>query len=262
MSLDNNSGNVFKETSQNASAAKADNAREFSPRQRMMGVVMLVLCCSAVLFVWVGMFAEEQSPDGVIVRKKVLKRTDGNRICYDLCQIRQEKRKEHFGGNLLDNSDVLDILNKAKGDLVDKLRVDYGSDNFEKIFVKNGKYVGIEPITQDGDSVQRFKRKLQIKVLSMQSAILKDDSQVDGCDCASGGTPLVDTIGILSSDTFLVSKTYGKYVWATGGHSASAGHGNLYNESYTAYLERDAQPIFESIGIDFEGRNYAMGGTR
>lgn len=42
----------------------------------------------------------------------------------------------------------------------------------------------------------------------------------------------------------------------------SAGHGNLYNESYTAMMEHSVQPIFESVGIAFQGRNYAMGGMR
>eukprot|EP00977_Amphora_coffeiformis_P003270 scaffold609_cov170-Amphora_coffeaeformis.AAC.24 len=52
-----------------------------------------------------------------------------------------------------------------------------------------------------------------------------------------------------------------KFVWATGGHSASAGHGNLFEESYTNVLDRAAAPIFQSVGIEFHARSYAMGGT-
>ena len=51
------------------------------------------------------------------------------------------------------------------------------------------------------------------------------------------------------------------FVWATGGHPSTAGHGNFYDESYTAVLERTVRPVFRAIGIHFEGRNYAMGGT-
>jgi hypothetical protein len=51
------------------------------------------------------------------------------------------------------------------------------------------------------------------------------------------------------------------FVWATGGHSASAGHGNLWSQSYTAAMERGAKPLFAAAGLDFVGRNYAMGGT-
>ncbi len=51
------------------------------------------------------------------------------------------------------------------------------------------------------------------------------------------------------------------FVWATGGHSSAAGHGNFYDESYTAVLERNVKEIFEAVGIQFTGRNYAMGGS-
>lgn len=51
------------------------------------------------------------------------------------------------------------------------------------------------------------------------------------------------------------------FVWATGGHSAAAGHGNFYDESYTSYLEQAVKPVFEAVGLQFTGRNYAMGST-
>jgi hypothetical protein len=35
----------------------------------------------------------------------------------------------------------------------------------------------------------------------------------------------------------------------------------MYHESYTAVMERALQPIFAAVGLDFVGRNYAMGGT-
>ena len=50
------------------------------------------------------------------------------------------------------------------------------------------------------------------------------------------------------------------FIWATGGHSAAAGHGNLYNESYTAFLGRDLLQVLPRIGWNVETRNYAMGG--
>jgi len=46
-----------------------------------------------------------------------------------------------------------------------------------------------------------------------------------------------------------------------GGHSAAAAHGNYFSESYTAVLERSLRAVFESVGLYFVGRNYAMGGT-
>ena len=50
-------------------------------------------------------------------------------------------------------------------------------------------------------------------------------------------------------------------VWATGGHSSAAGHGNYWTESYTAVLERLAQPLFRAVQSDVVGRNHAMGAT-
>jgi hypothetical protein len=49
-------------------------------------------------------------------------------------------------------------------------------------------------------------------------------------------------------------------IWATGGHSLTAGH-NLYDESYTAFLEKAAAPLLRRVGIEFTACNYAMGGA-
>jgi hypothetical protein len=43
--------------------------------------------------------------------------------------------------------------------------------------------------------------------------------------------------------------------------SATAGHGNMWRESYTAVLERAVTDIFATVGLNFIGRNHAMGGT-
>ena len=50
------------------------------------------------------------------------------------------------------------------------------------------------------------------------------------------------------------------FTWVTAGHSNAAAHGNLYNQSYTYTLERYARKAFQSVGIDFIAKNYAMGG--
>jgi hypothetical protein len=43
--------------------------------------------------------------------------------------------------------------------------------------------------------------------------------------------------------------------------SAAAGHGNMWRESYTAVMERAVKDMFATVGLNFIGRNYAMGGT-
>jgi len=51
------------------------------------------------------------------------------------------------------------------------------------------------------------------------------------------------------------------FVWATGGDSAAAGHGNLFTQAYTNVLEETVKEAFASIGIQFIARNHAMGGN-
>ena len=73
--------------------------------------------------------------------------------------------------------------------------------------------------------IERLQRRYQIKIL--QSYFLKED-------------PV--------------------FVWSTSGHSAAAGHGNLFNQSFTAIIGQTVQDVFQSVGVKFEARNYAMGG--
>jgi len=50
------------------------------------------------------------------------------------------------------------------------------------------------------------------------------------------------------------------FTWVTAGHSACAGHGNLFNQSKTHRLEELASKVFSAAGVNFIGKNYAMGG--
>ena len=108
--------------------------------------------------------------------------------------------------------------------------------------------------------MDRLKRKLMIKLLTVKAKVIQHESSVNGkCDCWDGHNKAIrkraDAVVINDGDLFE------PYVWATGGHSASAGHGNLYNETYTAFLQEDLKEVFGSVGLDFIGRNHAMGGT-
>jgi len=48
------------------------------------------------------------------------------------------------------------------------------------------------------------------------------------------------------------------FTWATGGDSAAAGRGNLYEQSYTAVMEDTVKDAFALVGIRFVAKNYAM----
>jgi len=50
------------------------------------------------------------------------------------------------------------------------------------------------------------------------------------------------------------------FTWVTSGHSAAAGHGNLFNQSYTSTMQTIVSEVFSSAGLKFIGKNYGMGG--
>ena len=52
------------------------------------------------------------------------------------------------------------------------------------------------------------------------------------------------------------------FTWVVGGHSAAAGHGNLFNQTYAYVIEQSLQGLFGSLGIKFYAKNFAMGGTK
>merc|ERR1712238_498541 len=155
-----------------------------------------------------------------------------------------EEKEEEKASSSSSSTSLLDSILEAQKTMITQLRTDYGDEYYEKIFHmatnkkddNNNKdtkdpdrprsthmmnYRFIRPIVftdreghrseyaHDGDkdnktaqhTLSNFQRKLIIKLLRSQE---KKDGR--------GST--------------------NKYVWATGGHSAAAGHGNLYAESY------------------------------
>jgi hypothetical protein len=126
---------------------------------------------------------------------------------------------------------LLENYAKAKDRLTQLLRHDYGNDYYAMIF-EPGPSRGRTVIQPPGgfdvlsNSWDRLKARIMIKLIDV-----------------------------------LRSPTPQPFVWATGGHSSAAGHGNFYDESYTAVLTRNVKQIFEAVGMQFIGRNYAMGGS-
>lgn len=185
--------------------------------------------------------------------------------CTELCSARLDQRRDYHGGDFLSNADLLMLVKKSRDRVVDELKSKYGgAERFSSIFESSpGKLreAFVSP-DQNGVSLQRFQRKLQMKILQVQASISRENTELfKGCDCNEG---LIGTRRqLLSSkqiDSIPVKRFLSRFVWSTAGHSAAAGHGNLHNESYTAFLEHVAKPIFDAVGIKFEGRNYAMGG--
>ena len=225
-------------------------------------VLLMAVLCFAILFLKVASIAEEEGDtvEHVQVRTKGLERNDeSDGQCLGLCSARSKSRQEQFQGDLLNRDDLLNMVHTAKDKLVAKVKEDYGQ-YFEMIFMGDNK--SFQPITSNGKSMEKLKRRLMIKVLEVQTNLMEQEKNVaDICDCSEAGRALVKEIQSLGPESLHVPKTYSRYVFAVGGHSSAAGHGNLFNESYAASMGRDARMVFEAIGIEFEDRNYAMGGT-
>jgi len=144
----------------------------------------------------------------------------------------------------------------------------------------------VHSVTKSGKedpSIERLRRRFMEKILEVQIALIKQEgSGSNPCDCSKETTspPQARTRRALNGEDQVTTKTssyapmpnyegngnadttdpaYSKLIWALGGHSAAAGHGNVYSQSYTAELERLGRQVFGPLGIYFEGRNYAMG---
>jgi hypothetical protein len=258
--------------------------RQFKITQK--GTVAVVI--GSVLCVWVFFLSKEITVIDVL-NKPLLKNGSSNsntaihrEECGRICHARQEL----FHGNLFNRSDLVKIVEEARDKMIEKIKIDYGEDNFVKMFVntadneeedKNGTttlpYRPFQHIKDTTQSYQSLKRKLMIKILSVQYAQTQEDQNKFGCDCLNGNRHLLKKQNFRVSsndhtdDDNLINVTknettaFARYVWATGGNSVAAGHGNLYNESYTSYLEMRAKDVFASVGIHLEGRNYARGST-
>jgi hypothetical protein len=192
--------------------------------------------------------------------KSIISSSTGS--CGNFCQARLTQRRKRHGGDFLSNDDLLQLATRSQAESVAALKLSYGEEHFAKIFQTNGRLrqtmIGAN---KKGPSIKRFQRKLQMKILEVQAAIQKENAGLkDGCDC--NGDSQDEQRRRLDKNNTLpsVDDYFANFVWATGGHSASAGHGNLHSESYTAFMEVTAKPAFDTIGILFEGRNYGMGG--
>lgn len=228
--------------------------------QRWYGIVAFMVMTSMYLFV------EKEEPILEASRGGTTKKIPRDQ-CPSFCDARSDQLLRHHGGDLLDAHFLLETVEKEREKLHKMLREDYGEEAFKSMWVnkENGQVIGANAcVSADRDSdvsYVKFRRKLQMRALQVQMKILDERKNLSGCDC-SKADPTTRRHRRLQPQVVLptLPEFYERFVWSTGGHSAAAGHGNLFNETYTAYMERGVKDVFRSIGIDFVGRNYAMGG--
>jgi hypothetical protein len=245
------------------SKSNANASSRFRLLQRFVGVIAIVgaICLLVVLR---EKSKEESSAPTEQKGHSRAKIPPGQ--CPKFCEARLAQRVYHQGGDLLQPPDLLNAATRAREQMVLTLKGQYGEDVYKAMFEDpDGTSRGIKTFWGAGDTAEiegpskaRFRRKLKIKLLEVQRAIREGESHVSGCDCmGKKGRRLQDPNAVVLPE---LPFSYSMFVWATGGHSAAAGHGNLYNESYTAFMETAAKDVFKAVGIDFVGRNYAMGG--
>ena len=179
----------------------------------------------------------------------------GEGDCSLYCPALRKELQKRYKGDVLNTTFLLQTVKKEQSKLNNMLKRDYGEEAFQSMWVDttSGNVLGYQACNsaneQSNVSYIKFRRKLQMKILEVQMGVI--DRSTGRCDC-QGRKTYNNRKPNFPDDT--------RFVWATGGHSAAAGHGNLYNESYTAFMVRGVKNVFESIGIDFVGRNYGMGG--
>ena len=214
-------------------------------RKLICSLVAILVILLAVAFLVVGRKEEQIATEEELEKETVLKVP--SKVCPQFCQARLEQRKKHHGGDFLKQSDLMNQFQIAKSKLVDDLKVKYGS-YYDNMMTENGRWrKGFSGVNENNISSERFRRKLMMKLLEMQIAIRTENEHIQGCNCntdkSSGKNRRLETKAFVLPE---LRKTFSNFVWATGGHSASAGHGNLFNESYTANMERAAKPVFEA----------------
>jgi len=155
----------------------------------------------------------------------------------------------------------------AKEGLYELLRKDYGADAFQKLFLEEdgttsrGRSYIRSAQTEDDLGWDRLKRKVVIKVLkALENGKHQSRKTARRRRLLQNHQQRQRSARQLSSSDLDNSDWMVPFVWATGGHSAAAGHGNFFNQSYTAYVERATKDVYAAAGLRFEGRNYAMGG--
>jgi hypothetical protein len=156
---------------------------------------------------------------------------------------------------LLDLEKMLEEFQVKRQELYTQLEKDYGKETFQKLLLENGKTAIHGPLGGTG-AADKMRRKMMLKILEGQSAATKQRSR----NLQSG-----EWANMTAQDSRRMKYAdlagFPTYVWATGGHSAAAAHGNYWRQSYTAVMERAMKDIFATVGLNFIGRNYAMGGT-
>jgi hypothetical protein len=250
-----------------------DTTNRRSHRKSM--VLVGIVSMAAVVFLSVLGIENE-----VIVWKDTTAKTDTAIRSSDRGSTKTSKKMELRNHKLVETM-VLTLL-EAKENFIQQLQIDYGSVNYEAMFVQHGeddessgedessrndtnstskRLRGREIFgaLEDPLSYHRVKRVMIMKILR---AILLQQQLPEQLKLSSKRKSKTTPATASSSDITESPKSLLPFVWALGGNSVAAGHGNLYSESYAAVVTRRVQPVLEQLFLNFTMRNYAASATQ
>lgn len=199
---------------------KSGSSESIKRRRVIRGMLVILVILLGVCWLVIDDKETMSSEEDVVKGKKKKKKSKGisKDLCPQFCDARLQQRKEHHGGDYLQQSDLLKQLNSAKNKLVDDLKVKYGKF-YDKLLLENGEWrKGFSGASENDISSTRFRRKLKMKLLEVQVAIRSENENMEGCNC-NGGSKVRRR---LDSKPFVLpdlQQTYSKFVWATGGDS-------------------------------------------
>ena len=170
---------------------------------------------------------------------------------------------------------LLDSVLEAHEQMLQRLREDYGDEHFEKIFRRHGdesksesepepdqlapeEKLQYRPIRPFGPEDVQYNGRWNAEEKELYRA--KTEPQ-NFHSAANFRRKMIIKILRAHSRSYSTPSNAGTFVWATGGHSAAAGHGNLFRESYTKVMEAAVSGVFAASGLELEARNYAMSAT-
>ena len=157
---------------------------------------------------------------------------------------------------------MLDSVLDAHGAMIQKLRKEYGDEYFEKIFRRSGEESKDDDLTPEKIKMEYLPiRPFGPKDLYHTNHWGKDAQKAYETKTQPRYYHSIVNLRRKMMIKILTAQDTTKYVWATGGHSAAAGHGNLFHETYTKVMEATCSEVFQAAGLRLEARNYGMSAT-
>jgi hypothetical protein len=160
-----------------------------------------------------------------------------------------------------DNTQLKQRFQIAKAKMIQKLEHDYGAERFQEFLMTDYYNNNTSSSATSSQQQQQPRRVTQGRRFFVSPSVPKDKMATHENEGPSWKR-LVDrmAVKILQAqqqqlvDDDHTNKKMLPFVWASGGHSSAAAHGNYYNESYSFTLEQTAKGVFEAVGLDLIGR--------